>query len=96
MALSKIEVLNPAGTTQAVSVQRARRPDVLEGIVVGFLDNTKNNTDRILGALEESLKERYGVKTFSTIKETSNRPGDPALLASMAARCNVFITGVGD
>ncbi len=96
MATSKIEVLSPAGTSQVVNVQRAKRPDTFEGIVVGFLDNTKNNADRILGSLEQSMKERYGVKTISAIKETSNRPGDPALLASMAARCHVFITGIGD
>ena len=70
--------------------------NVLEGIVVGFLDNTKNNADRILRALEETMKEQYGVKTISSIKETSNRPGDPALLASMADRCDVFVTGIGD
>ena len=96
MSASKFEVLSPAGTSQDINVPRARRPDALDKIVVGFLDNTKNNADRILGALEEAMSERYGVKTISAIKETSNRPGDPALLASMAAQCDVFITGIGD
>src|SRR5687768_2077746 len=56
MALSRIDVLNPAGMSQSAHVPRAERPQALEGLVVGFLDNTKNNTDRILGALQEAMQ----------------------------------------
>lgn len=96
MSAAGIYVLNPSGSSQVANVERARRPRELDGLVVGFLDNTKNNTDRILAGLEEAMKAGYGVTSFMTVKETSNRPADPNLLASMASRCHVLVTGIGD
>lgn len=96
MSVVERHVLNPAGSFQAVHVEMAERPRRLGGLVVGFLDNTKNNTDRILAGLEEAMKAVYGVKSLMTVKETSNRPADPDLLASMASRCHVLVTGIGD
>lgn len=96
MSAAGLHVLNPCGSSQAVNVEMAKRPRELAGLVVGFLDNTKNNTDRILAGLEEAMKAIYGVKSLMTVKETSNRPADPNLLASMASRCRVLVTGIGD
>lgn len=96
MSVAALHVLNPAGSSQVANVKRARRPRELAGLVVGFLDNTKNNTDRILAGLEEAMKAVYGVTSFMTVKETSNRPADPDLLASMVSRCHVLVTGIGD
>lgn len=93
---AKLRVLNPAGISRATELEGARRPGNLEGLVVGFLDNTKNNVDRILPGLEEEMQARYGVETIMEVKETSNRPADPGLLTAMAARCNAVVTGVGD
>lgn len=93
---AKLRVLNPEGVSQVAQVDAAKRPRQLDGLSIGFLDNTKNNTDRILGALEESMKKAYGIKSVTAIKETSNRPADPKLLASMAERCDALVTGIGD
>ncbi len=96
MNASRLRVLNPAGSPQVINGEGAKRPRSLDGLVVGFLDNTKNNTDRILAGLEEAMKATYGIKSLVEVKETSNRPADPDLLASMASRCQVLVTGIGD
>jgi len=69
----------------------------LDGKVVGLLDSTKPNSDRLLLALGELLRERYAVKELVAAQKPyfgNPVPADQA--AALAERCDVVITGVGD
>lgn len=74
-----------------------RRFASLDGLTVGLLDSTKHNSDHLLAALGRLLSDRYQVK--EVIQEAKPYFGNPApedQAASLASRCDVVITGVGD
>ena len=69
----------------------------LDGLTVGLLDSTKRNSDHLLAALGRLLADRYQVK--GVIQEAKPYFGNPVpddQAASLAKRCDVVITGVGD
>jgi hypothetical protein len=75
----------------------ARTSRSLEGKVVGLLDSTKRNSDHLLDGLAELLMARYGVK--EVVRESKPYFGNPVpddQASSLAKRCDVVITGVGD
>jgi hypothetical protein len=67
------------------------------GVVAGFLDNRKNNADKLLIRISEVLQARYA---FSDVlwrsKFIFSRPADPRLLEELAARCQFVVTAIGD
>lgn len=74
-----------------------RRFTSLDGLTVGLLDSTKHNSDHLLAALGRLLAERYDLK--GVIQEAKPYFGNPVpdeQAASLAKRCDVVITGVGD
>ena len=69
----------------------------LDGKVVGLLDSTKRNSDRFLDGLGALLEARYDLKGI--VRERKPYFGNPVpteQAASLAGRCDVVITGVGD
>jgi len=69
----------------------------LDGKVIGLLDSTKRNSDRLLAALGELLRERYAVKELvAARKPYFGNPIPPDQAAALGERCDVVITGVGD
>ena len=89
-------VAEEQGATPAFS-PAPRRFDRLDGLTVGLLDSTKHNSDHLLAALGRLLAERYPLK--GVIQEAKPYFGNPVpddQAASLAARCDVVITGVGD
>ena len=69
----------------------------LDAKVVGLLDSTKPNSDRLLFALGELLRERFTVKELVTAhKPYFGNPVPADQAAALAERCDVVITGVGD
>jgi len=69
----------------------------LDGKVVGLLDSTKANSNHFLASVGKLLGERYEVA--EVIYETKPYFGNPVpadQAASLAARCDVVVTGVGD
>ena len=90
-------VLEPTSEPVAERGSRARRPQSLEGKRVGFLDNSKRNSDRVLQYLDELLRERYGIaSSIHRRKPTSARVVPPEMLEELARECDVVVPGVGD
>jgi hypothetical protein len=91
-----ITVLNPTshseGQPQALALPLAS----LRGALVGVLDNSKVNSDRIFRHVEDILLEQYQVRELLwRRKHDFSRPVPAALLAELSA-CDAIITGVGD
>jgi len=69
----------------------------LHGAVAGFLDNRKNNADRLLARIREVMQARYGIaETLWRAKFIYSRTADPAILEEMAERCQFVVTAIGD
>lgn len=96
----KIEILVPRaipaddGTT---AVQFQRRPSSLNGLRVGFLDNTKPNADKLLRDIEARLRSRHDLRSvLHRHKRDSSGPAAENLLDEMTRECDLVVIGVAD
>ena len=91
-----ITVLNPTAESEAEALRLARPLESLHGRLVGILDNSKVNGDRILQLVEQILREQYSVRELIwRRKHDFSRPAPAQMLAELSA-CDAIITGIGD
>jgi len=91
-----ITVLNPTSQNEVQPLQLAPPLSSLRGCLIGVLDNSKVNSDRIFQRVEKILVEDYGVRELVwRRKHDFSRPAPAALLAELSA-CDAIITGIGD
>jgi hypothetical protein len=92
-----LKVLNP--TTGPARGRRvlAPRPATLDGAAIGVIWNGRAYGDLIISEVLDILKQRYqiGEVLFREKPFLGNIAPEP-ILAEMAARARVVITGVGD
>jgi hypothetical protein len=85
----------PAPDTTAASA--ARGAGGLAGKVVGFIDNAKPNFNHLVDDLAELLVARHGVAAVvKRRKSAASVPAPDDVVAELAERCDVVITGSGD
>jgi hypothetical protein len=92
-------VLNPEGKarTAAIGVASLARFADLRGKVVGLLDNSKPNADRLEERFAELLKERLGVaKVIRRRKITAQQGAPKQYLDELAAQADFVLSGLGD
>ena len=73
------------------------RPNDLNGKRLGLMENSKDNSDKLLHELGEILKAKYSlaeVKYFS--KHHASVPARPEVIQDVLDQVDVLITGVGD
>ena len=92
-------VLSPEGKAQ-ISAARVpalpRFPD-LRGKVVGLLDNSKPNADKLAERLAQLLRENYGVAGVISRRKLSAQQGAPRqYLDELAAQADFVLSGLGD
>lgn len=69
----------------------------LAGKVVGFIDNAKPNFGVLAEDLGELLVAKYGAaRVVKHRKPSASVPAKPEMIDSLAAECDVVITGSGD
>ncbi len=91
-----ILVLDPTAEEEAESHPLAPRRGSLNGLRVGFLDNSKERADEILKRLQELLAERYEfAETIWRRKAFYTRKAPDELLREIARACDVVVTAVG-
>lgn len=89
-------ILDPTGGVTTASAQLAPRPESLAGLVVGYLDNGKPNSDRLLDLLSERLRAEGVREVVRARKGSIGRLAEPEIIDELTERCDVVITGVGD
>lgn len=95
--MTRIRVLSPVGQVLAESFTAPPLPVDLQGLTVGFLDNTKHNFDRLADEIGTLLRERYGVKAVvRRRKGNAAVPAPPETLAALAKECDLVFAGSGD
>jgi hypothetical protein len=86
-----------APAPQATTGSSARGGEGLAGKVVGFIDNAKPNFNHLVDDLAEALIARHGVAAVVKRRKTSaSVPAPQDIVAELAERCDVVITGSGD
>jgi len=65
--------------------------------VVGLLDNSKPNADKLAERFAELLKEKYGVASVITRRKLTAQQGAPKqYLDELAAQADIVLSGLGD
>jgi hypothetical protein len=92
-------VLSPEGIVQISAARVAalpRFPD-LQGKVVGLLDNSKPNADKLEERFAQLLRERLDVGKVVTRRKISAQQGAPQqYLDELAAQSDFILSGLGD
>ncbi len=69
----------------------------LVGKVVGFIENTKPNIDKLAAIMGRQLREQHGVaRILNHQKRNASVPADEAVLSDFARQCDLVIAGSGD
>jgi hypothetical protein len=92
-------VLSPEGKAQTSAAKVAGLPQFtdLRGKVVGLLDNSKPNADKLAERFAELLKEKYGVAKVITRRKLTAQQGAPKqYLDELASQADFVISGLGD
>jgi hypothetical protein len=91
-----ITVLDPTHETAAHGGQRAPRPGVLAGKVVGIISNGKEGTKGYFNHLDRLLREELGVaEVVHRLKSNYSAPAERDLMAE-AQGWDALVAGVGD
>lgn len=92
-------VLSPEGTAQVSAAKMIAMPQFtdLRGKVVGFLDNSKPNADKLAERFAELLKQKYGVANMVIRRKLTAQQGAPKhYLDELASQADFVMTGLGD
>ena len=92
-------VLSPEGKAQTSAAKVAAMPRFtdLSGKVVGLLDNSKPNADKLAERFAQLLKEQYGVAHVITRRKLTAQQGAPKqYLDELAAEADIVLSGLGD
>jgi len=92
-------VLSPQGKAQTSGAKVAGLPQFtdLRGKVVGLLDNSKPNADKLAERFAELLIEKYGAASVITRRKLTAQQGAPKqYLDELAAQADIVLSGLGD
>jgi hypothetical protein len=92
-------VLSPEGKAQTSAAKVASLPQLkdLRGKVLGLLDNSKPNMDKLAERFAVLLKEKYGVANVITRRKLTAQQGAPKqYLDELASQADFVISGLGD
>ena len=92
-------VLSPEGKAQTSAAKVAGLPQFtdLRGKVLGLLDNSKPNADKLAERFAELLIEKYGVASVITRRKLTAQQGAPKqYLDELAAQTDFVLSGLGD
>ena len=91
-------ILDPSGIPPPMEkVRPAARPALLEGVRLGLLDNTKPNSDKLLRRLEEQMRGKYPIASFTHYRKGGSAlPLEEDLIDRMAKDCDFVVNAVPD
>jgi len=98
VTIRNMRLVNPKGVDLDSGVFHLNdRPNDLKGKRLGLMENSKDNSDKLLYELGEILKQKYDlaeVKYFS--KHHASVPAKPEVIQDVLNEVDILITGVGD
>jgi hypothetical protein len=93
--MAVIEILDPTGWVVMSSSQLAPRVHMLQGKVLGIIDNGMLASHDILQVLAELFREAGVSEVVLHRKPSVSHPANSAVVADFAKRCDFVICGVG-
>jgi hypothetical protein len=91
-----IEVMDPTHEGDASHFELAARLPSLAGTRIGIISNGKEGTKTFFHALDQTLRQRFGVaEVIHRTKSSYSAPADPDIIAE-APSWDAVIAGIGD
>jgi hypothetical protein len=93
------EIIDPTRSRSRAGASEpdAPRPELLHGLRVGLLENTKRNAATVLDAVGSVLAERHGIGDLvRRTKKEFAMPMHDDLVDELRRECDVIVMGVGD
>ena len=92
-----LAVLDPTAPPLPVDARPAERPESLNGLTLGLLDNHKHNAAELLDEVQELLSTHYEfASVVRASKSDVSRPCPEKIVEDLVAQCDVVITAIGD
>ena len=92
-----IQIYDPTTEVAERHIAFVRRPQTLEGVRIGLVDNTKHNSDELLLRIAQILERDHGAKAHLIRKKKSAGAAPHAeIVEEYKANCDVIVAGVGD
>ncbi|HYC45733.1 MAG TPA: hypothetical protein VED01_09645 [Burkholderiales bacterium] len=92
-----VQIYDPTTEVAERHINFVRRPQSLEGVRVGLVDNTKHNSDAILLRIANILEKEHGAKAHVIRKKKSAGSAPHAeIIEEFKSNCDVIVAGVGD
>ena len=92
-----IDLFDPTTSPEKASIDYVPRPQSLEGLKVGLVDNSKFNSKTLLLKIADRLKARYGVEMAHLVtKASSGHPVSDAAVAEFKGKADFVVAGIGD
>lgn len=92
-------VLSPEGKAQssAPRIRAISQFSELRGKVLGLLDNSKPNADKLGERFEQLLRDKYGIAGVIKRRKLTAQEGAPKqFLDELAAQADFVLSGLGD
>ena len=98
MTEPRVVLLDPTqGPDERRSAMAPRNLGSLDGLTIGFLDNSKGNAGAFLELMEQRLRERWKIgEAVHARKPDASSIAPKDVLDMLAARCHAIVVGVGD
>jgi hypothetical protein len=92
-----MKLFDPTSGPVQRKVEVAKRPASLKGLRLGLVDNTKFNSDTLLGKLAERLARRHGMTVAVTSRKRSpSHEIDEAAIRALRSQADLVVSGIGD
>jgi hypothetical protein len=93
--VGSVVYLDPRGHVHGVDRQMARRLGHVTGAVAALLDNGNDTSRFFFDSLAAMLTQHYGLsKVMLTMKFTSTKPAEQALIQQLAAEADFLVAEV--
>ena len=90
-------IFDPTATPVGRDVQIAPRPQRLDGLRIGLVENTKFNSDVLLQRMADRLGRRHGMTVSRMVRKRSpSHEVDDKAVAALKRDADLVISGVGD
>ena len=92
-----VEMFDPTMSPTKEAIQYSARPEKLDGLKVGLVDNTKYNSRALLIKISERLKDRFQTEMVHiTAKRAAGHSVDDSAVEEFKAKADFVIAGIGD
>jgi hypothetical protein len=92
-----MKLFDPTSGPGTRTIEVAKRPDTLNGLRLGLVDNTKFNSDTLLRKLAERLARRHGITVAVTNRKRSpSHEIDEAAIRALRSQADLVVSGIGD